>query len=64
LIAKLSFYNKSTIQSNVISLALEPILYKNGGIGASVGHGVAKMEASPPNDASMLVEDEVPAHML
>jgi len=64
LTTKVNFYSKSNTKSSVISLVSQPILYKSGGIGPSVGHNIAKMEASPLDDASTIVKDGVLSSML
>lgn len=64
LTSKPSFYSKVTKKSSVVPLESKPFLRKGSGIGPGVGPGVAKMKASPLDDASKTVEDEVQAREL
>lgn len=64
LTSKPSFYSKVTKKSSVVPLESKPFLRKGSGIGPGVGPGVAKMKASPLDDASKTVEDEVQASEL
>lgn len=64
LTSKPSFYSKVTKKSSVVPLESKPFLRKGSGIGPGVGPGVAKMKASPLDDTSKTVEDEVQASEL